>query len=357
MYRRHAAAHTVEVLEPSADRVEPPCSYYGACTGCQWQHLAYRRQLSAKRDLVVDALTRVGHLGGVHVMETVPSPDQYGYRNHARFTVRGGGSMGFVHRESRRFVRIDQCMLMHPGVNHLLSILQDKAEETSQRSVRAGKDTGDSLIQPLLFHPELDLATGQKHYLDSVNGRQFKVSSPSFFQVNVAQAAQLLQVVNEGLGLTGSEILLDAYTGVGTFAVLLAPQVKKVLAIEESTAAVADARENAAGLDNVEFLLGKTEDVLLDLTDVPDAVVLDPPRSGCQPVALESLVRLAPKRVVYVSCDAETLARDLKFLCQKAYNLEKVVPLDMFPQTYHVECVAFLRLSADSRLAHKELTS
>ena len=169
VYRRHAAAHTVEVLEPSPDRVEPPCSYYGACTGCQWQHLAYRRQLSAKRDLVVDALTRVGHLGDVHVMETVPSPDQYGYRNHARFTVRAGGSMGFVHRESRRFVRIDQCMLMHPGVNHLLSILQDKAVETSQLSVRAGKDTGDSLIQPLLFHPELDLATGQKHYLDSVN--------------------------------------------------------------------------------------------------------------------------------------------------------------------------------------------
>jgi len=357
VYRRHAAAHTVEVLEPSPDRVEPPCPYYGACTGCQWQHLAYRRQLSAKRDLVVDALTRVGDLGGVHVMETVPSPDQYGYRNHARFTVRAGGSMGFVHRESRRFVRIDRCMLMHPGVNHLLSILQDKVGETSQLSVRAGKDTGVSLIQPLIFHPELDLDTGQKHYLDSVNGRQFKVSSPSFFQVNVSQTAQLLQVVNEGLGLTGSEILLDAYAGVGTFAVLLASQVKKVLAIEESTAAVADAQENAAGLENVEFLIGKTEDVLLDLTEVPDAVVLDPPRSGCQPVALESLVRLAPKRVVYVSCDVETLARDLKFLCQQAYNLEKVVPLDMFPQTYHVECVAFLRLSADSSLTQGDFTS
>ena len=138
----------------------------------------------------------------------------------------------------------------------------------------------------------------------------------------------------------------------GAFAVLLAPYVKKVLAVEESTAAVADARENAAGLDNVEFLLGKTEDVLSRLTESPDAVVLDPPRAGCQPVALQSLVRLAPKRVAYVSCDAETLARDLKFLCQEAYVLEKVVPLDMFPQTHHVECIAFLDLAADS--AHQE---
>ena len=346
VHRRYAAAHTVEVLEPSPDRVAPPCPYYGDCTGCQWQHLAYGRQLAAKRDLVVDALARVGGLENVSVTDTVPSPDQYGYRNHARFTVRSGGSLGFVHRETRRFVRIDRCMLMHSGINEILTKLQDKAGDTTQLSVRAGKDTGDALIQPLIFHPELELATGQKHYLDSVDGRRFKVSSPSFFQVNIEQASRLLQAVKDGLGLTGSEVLLDAYTGVGTFAVLLAPHVKKVLAVEESTAAVADARENAAGLDNVEFLLGKTEDVLSRLTESPDAVVLDPPRAGCQPVALESLVRLAPKRVAYVSCDAETLARDLKFLCQEAYSLEKVVPLDMFPQTHHVECIAFLDLAA-----------
>lgn len=348
VHRRYVAAHTVEVLEPSPDRVAPPCPYYGDCTGCQWQHLAYGRQLAAKRDLVVDALARVGGLEDVPVMATVPSPEQYGYRNHARFTVRSGGVLGFVHRETRRFVRIDRCMLMHSGINDILTVLQDKSGDTTQLSVRAGKETGDALIQPLLFHPELKLDTGQKHYSDSVDGRRFKVSSPSFFQVNIGQASQLLQVVKEGLGLAGTEVLLDAYAGVGTFAVLLAPHVKKVLAVEESTAAVADARENAAGLDNVEFLLGKTEDVLLRLAESPDAVVLDPPRAGCQPVALESLVRLAPKRVVYVSCDAETLARDLKFLCREAFSLKKVVPLDMFPQTHHVECVAFLDLAVDS---------
>ena len=367
VHRRYASAHTVEVLEPSPDRVAPPCPYYGDCTGCQWQHLAYGRQLTVKRDLVVDALARVGGLENVSVADTVPSPEQYGYRNHARFTVRAGGSLGFVHRETRRFVRIDSCMLMHSGVNDILAKLQGRSGDTTQLSVRAGKETGDALIQPLIFHLELDLATGQKHYLDSVDGRRFKVSSPSFFQVNIEQASQLLKIVKDGLGLTGAEVLLDAYTGVGTFAVLLAPYVKKVLAVEESSAAVADARENAAGLDNVpldaiaptyagldnvEFLLGKTEDVLLRLTESPDAVILDPPRAGCQPVALESLVRLAPKRVAYVSCDAETLARDLKFLCQEAYSLEKVVPLDMFPQTHHVECIAFLDLAADS--SHQE---
>ncbi len=348
VHRRYAAAHIVEVLEPSPDRVSPPCEYFGDCTGCQWQHLAYDRQLAVKRGLVVDALARVGGLENVLVTDMVPSPTQYGYRNHARFTVRSGGSLGFVHRETRRFVRIDRCMLMHSGINEIVTTLQDKAGGTSQLSIRAGKDTGDALVQPLLFHPELDLATGQKHYLDSVDGREFKVSSPSFFQVNIDQTSQLLQVVKEALGLTGVEVLLDAYTGVGTFAVLLAPYVKKVLAVEESAAAVADARENAAGLDNVEFLLGKTEEVLLRLTESPDAVLLDPPRAGCQPVALESLVRLAPKRVVYVSCDAETLGRDLKYLCQEAYSLERVIPLDMFPQTHHVECVALLERVADS---------
>ena len=316
--------------------------------------MAYNAQLAAKRDLVVDALARVGGLKNIVVSETLPSPDQYGYRNHARFTVRSGGSLGFVNRETRRFVRIDHCMLMHSGINKILTTLQDKAGETTQLSVREGKDTGDALIQPLLFHPELDLTTGQKHYLDSVDGRRFKVSSPSFFQVNIGQASQLLQVVKEGLALTGSEVLIDAYTGVGAMAVLLAPHVKTVLAIEESSAAVADARENAAGLDNVEFLLGKTEDVLSRLTESPDAVVLDPPRAGCQPVALESLIRLAPKRVVYVSCDPETLARDLKVLCHQAYSLVKVVPLDMFPQTHHVECAAFLELALNSGEANSQ---
>ena len=189
---------------------------------------------------------------------------------------------------------------------------------------------------------DISLPTGQKHYQESVNDRVFRVASPSFFQVNVEQTSQLVRIVRDAVELKGEEILLDAYTGVGTFAILLAPYVKRAYAIEESSAAVADARENAADIENLEFLQGKTEDALKELPEPPDVVILDPPRAGCQPSALESLMSVHPPRVVYVSCDPETLARDLKALCAEKYDVDVVQPLDMFPQTHHVECVAIL---------------
>ena len=346
VHRKYVSARVIEVLEPSPDRIEPPCRYFGECTGCQWQHLDYGAQLAAKRDKVIDALARVGGLEGVVVDEALPSASRYGYRNHARFTVSRQGELGFVNRETRRFVRIDHCMLMRPGVNRILEHLQDRCQETTQLSIRAGAGSVESsdeyLVQPPLLNPAVTVATGQKRYVETVGESRFFVSSPSFFQVNVEQAAQAAGVVLEGLGLGPDDVLLDAYTGVGTFAVLLAPHVGRVIAVEESSAAVADARENAAAIPNVEFVLGRTENVLGELSVRPDAVVLDPPRSGCQPQALASLVHLAPSRVAYVSCDAETLARDLKILCAGGYALDRVAPIDMFPQTHHVECVALL---------------
>jgi len=342
--RKYVAARVVKVLSPSPDRVEPPCQYYGQCTGCQWQHLNYHAQLTNKREKVVDALKRVGSLQCIKVLDTLPSPAEYGYRNHARFTVGRGGDLGFVNRETRRFVRIDRCMLMHEGINHILDKLQDRCGETTQLAVRAGRDTGDFLVQPPLKNTEVAVPTGQKHYQESVDNREFRVASPSFFQVNIDQTSRLIKVVREAVSLSGKEVLLDAYTGVGTFAVLLAPFVKQVYAIEESSAAVADARENATGIDNVQFLLGKTEEILADLPQAPDVVILDPPRAGCQTSALEKLLSLRPPRLVYVSCDPETLARDLKVLCAEDYSVDHIQPLDMFPQTHHVECVAVLQL-------------
>ena len=348
VHRKYVSATVIEVVVPSPNRVEPPCPYYGQCTGCQWQHLDYETQLLAKQAKVMDALARVGGFVGpevLDVLEVLPSPDEYGYRNHARFTVNRDGVLGFVNRETRRFVRIDNCMLMHQGINDLLQQLQDRCQETTQLSIRAGKYSGDALVQPTLTHPGIAVPTGQKRYIESVDGRNFFVSSPSFFQVNVEQAAQAAAVVKEQLSLSYDDVLLDAYTGVGTFAILLAPSVKKVIAVEESSSAVADARENAAGLENVEFVLGRTENVLNGLAERPNVVVLDPPRAGCQEGALVSLIEMAPPRVAYISCDAETLARDLKILCQGGYILDRVVPIDMFPQTHHVECVAVLRWS------------
>ncbi|MCH9017692.1 MAG: 23S rRNA (uracil(1939)-C(5))-methyltransferase RlmD [Chloroflexi bacterium] len=356
VHRKYVSAKVVEVLEASPDRVEPPCPYYGECTGCQWQHLSYDAQLKTKREKVTDALRRVGGLEDPPVSEVIPSPDQYGYRNHARFTINREGALGFVNRETRQFVRIEKCLLMHDGVNTLLEGLQDRCGETTQLSIRAGKYSGDYLIQPYLVHPDIKVPTGQKRYTESVDGRNFDVSSPSFFQVNVDQAAAAANLVRDRLHLTPDDVLLDAYTGVGTFAILLAPSVKQVIAVEESSAAVADAKQNAGELQNLDFILGRTEDVLRNLPVKPDVVVLDPPRSGCQPRALESLIELAPSRVAYVSCDAETLGRDLKILCQGGYRLDEVAPLDMFPQTHHVECVAFLSWDESSRESGSDST-
>ena len=346
--RKYVAARVVEVLEPSPHRVEPPCPYFGDCTGCQWQHVAYDSQLDVKREKVVDALVRVGQFVNPPVSTVLPSDQQYEYRNHARFTVGPDGVLGFVNRETRRFVGINHCKLMHREINRCLTQLQGHCCETTQLSIRAGQETGEFLVQPTMTSPTIQMTTGQKSYLDSVDGRSFRVSSPSFFQVNISQTAQAVQVVRRGLRLTPNDVLLDAYSGVGTFAILLATYVKKVIAVEESSAAVSDARENATGVDNVEFTVGRTEEVLGRLDENPDVVVLDPPRTGCQPAALQSLIQLAPPRVAYVSCDAETMARDLKRLCEGPYTLKQVVPLDMFPQTHHVECVAILELAKGS---------
>ncbi|CAI7989117.1 Uncharacterized RNA methyltransferase sll1967, partial [Geodia barretti] len=296
--RKYVAAIVEQVLEASPSRIDAPCQYYGVCTGCQWQHMDYSAQLSVKRDKVLDALERVGGLNDVKVHPTLPSPIQYGYRNHARFTVGREGDLGFVNRETRRFVHIDNCMLMHEGINSILGHLQDRCGETTQLAIRAGRETDEYLV-------------------------------------NIDQAAQLIGIVREAVNLSGSEVLLDAYTGVGTFAILLTPFVKRVYAIEESSAAVADAKENAVGAENIQFLLGKTEDVLADLPERPDVVILDPPRAGCQPSALDHLAKLRSPMLVYVSCDPETLARDLKLLCANNYSIEQVQPLDMFPQTHH----------------------
>jgi 23S rRNA (uracil1939-C5)-methyltransferase len=160
--------------------------------------------------------------------------------------------------------------------------------------------------------------------------------------VNTRQAEQLIELVRSRLGLSGSEVLVDAYAGVGTFAALLAPFARRVIAIEESTAAVKDAVVNIVGLDNLEYIEGKTETVLDSLDEKPDAIILDPPRVGCHPATLEAIVRHAPKKVVYVSCDPETLARDLQVLVVGGFQISTVEPLDMFPQTYHVEVVATL---------------
>ena len=343
-YRRrrhqHISAIVTDVLEPSPHRITPPCPYFTACTGCQWQHITYDHQLQLKQDRVRLALAEYPELHGIPVSPTLPSPQMFGYRNHARFTVRDSGVLGFINRLTRRFVKIDDCALMNPWINEALRELQGKAGETTQLSVRYGVNTGDWLIQPTMHNPDIPLPTGQAYYWEQMLDRRLRIASPSFAQVNTPQAEHLATLVAERLQLSGNELLVDAYAGVGTFAVLLADSAHHVIAIEESSAAVKDAAVNTVGIDNLEFIGSKTEDYLDSLTEPPDAVILDPPRVGCHPATLDALIRRKPIRTVYVSCDPDTLARDLAYLVQGDFVIESVEPMDMFPQTYHTECVA-----------------
>ena len=348
--RGYAAARVVETLTPSPHRVEPECRYFGACTGCQWQHIAYERQLEMKREILADAFRRVGGLE-IEPLPALPSPDRLGYRNHARFTVsREGGRLGYVHKERRRHVEVDECLLMAPWINEALAALQGRAAETTQLSLRYGVNTGDYLLQPTLQNPEIPLASGQTHYEEELLGRRFRVSSPSFFQVNTRQAERMAELAMDQLGLDGSQTVVDAYAGVAVFAALMAGRAKRVIAVEESAAALADARVNVDGLPNVELRQARTEDALAELAAEADAVLLDPPRAGCMPGALDALLDAPPPRVVYISCDPETLARDLAVLAAGPFRVEQAQPVDMFPQTHHVEAVVTL-VRDDERLA------
>jgi 23S rRNA (uracil1939-C5)-methyltransferase len=345
--RGYFAAQVVEVLEASPHRVEPPCPYFGACTGCQFQHISYERQLQMKREAIADALARIGELDGGIVGETLPSPQPLGYRNHARFTVSKleprPGRLGYVHREKRRHVEVDRCLLMADWINEAAGKLQGNVAETTQLSLRYGVNTGDWLLQPRFSEIGVPMESGQKHYKEELLGHTFQVSSPSFFQVNTHQAERMITKVIDALELNGDETIVDAYAGVATFAVLLADHVKRAIAVEESASALTDARVNVAGIANVELWQARTEDVLAELVEEGvDAVILDPPRAGCMPGTIEALLDSPPRRIVYVSCNPETLARDLALLTAGPFMLDSVTPVDMFPQTHHIESVSIL---------------
>lgn len=339
IHRSRIEAHVIEVLKGSEHRVKAPCPIFWPCTGCEWQHIKYSHQLALKHSIVRKNLNKFPSLSGVLVAETLPSPNVFGYRNHARFTVGRNGNLGFVNKATKAFVPVSKCLLMHDSINETLESLQGYCSETSQLSIRYGVNSGSLLIQPKLSNFEINVITGQKYYYETLHGQQFRVGSPSFFQVNTPQAEAMIDIAKTMLKTTGEEILVDAYAGVGVFAALLAPFVQKVFALEESGAAIKDSRENLGHFANVESLQGRVEDLLPNLAPSPDLVLLDPPRAGCHPRTLQALSNSPPRRILYVSCDPETLSRDLAILAAGPFKIEKVQPIDLFPQTHHVECM------------------
>ncbi len=394
---RYAFARLIEVLVPSPDRVPPPCPYFGptGCGGCQWQHMDYPAQLRFKAKIVADQLTRIGKIAAPLVHPTLPDRSGWAYRNHAQFHPAPDGGLGFqgtstehprrrglraeshdtrpepipneAEGRSQGVITVDECMTLHPLLSDLYAALDLDLDLPGliRLSLRAGTETGDLM---LIFEMEDDLPPGleidlpascvlllsdgmhvnligNNHFTETVAGHTYRISAPSFFQVNTPQAAQLVRLVTEYLDLRGDETVLDSYCGVGLFTTHLAERAGLVVGVESAPSAVTDLLENTAGMDNVEVIEGPIEAVLPEL-DIPlDAAVVDPPRAGVDRFALDALVAHRPTRVVYVSCDPATLARDAKRLARAGYRLVEVQPVDMFPQTYHVESVACFEIS------------
>ncbi len=394
----------VEAVDtPSPDRVEAPCPYFGRCGGCRLQHVAYPAQLAFKSKQVRDCLERIGGLGALELRPILPAPDPYGYRNKMEFTVAGRTAAPVVglHQADRYDVVLDieRCLLQSETMNALLAALRAEVrarglsvyDQASGEgllrfvSLREGRRTGEAMVNVVATSPDVEalaplaealrarvpatasvvlnvnakkasvavgteehLLLGRDHVLESLGGLAFQVSANSFFQTNTVQAERMFGVVEEACALTGGETVMDLYAGTGAISLLLARRCRHVYGIELAAAAVADAVRNARanGVDNCTFLAGEVRHVLPSLVRdgvQADVVVADPPRAGFHPKALQALAALGPARVVYVSCNPSTLARDLADLARQGYRVEWVQPVDMFPQTPHIEAVARLR--------------
>ena len=359
---RYSRARLVEVLSPSPQRAEPPCPYFGRCGGCQWQNIEYGAQLEYKRGVVRTQLQRIAGLADPVVRPTLPMSEPWHYRNHVQFAVGEDGPLGFRAAGSHGVVPVERCLLMHPLLEELYNCLDIELPDLMRLSLRAGVRTGEQMV---IFETaaddapeiEVDLAIscvlllsdgtpvtllGSPYIHEQVAGRAYRITAPSFFQVNTEGADLLVAQVGEYLRPQASDTLIDAYCGVGTFGLSLAQEVGQVIGVEADLWSVEDAKANGRDLGNVTFVHGSARDVVPALDVTAPLLIVDPPRSGLEPGALSALVQLAPSRLVYVSCDPATLARDIKGFVAAGYALREVQPVDLFPQTYHIESIALL---------------
>jgi tRNA/tmRNA/rRNA uracil-C5-methylase (TrmA/RlmC/RlmD family) len=324
--RRFARARLLRVTAPSSERVEPLCRYFGECGGCQYQHLAYPAQLRLKHKQIGDLFQRIGRIDPGLIAPVIPCPQPYAYRN--RIMIRSQWdkfkqalNIGFIRADSRLVLDLEECKIAEPALNDQI------------KHVRAHPPSKGGIKVVLRISPE-----------------GWEVPPDSFFQTNFFLLPRLLQVVRDRLREAGTRHLLDVYCGVGFFGIELGDLVESFVGVELDRLAIQAARRNAAARSrtNGEFVAGAAEELLPALlsrfTARATTVLLDPPRKGCQPETLQLLRRTRPSQLIYVSCHPATIARDLNVLCDEdVFQLAQVVPLDMFPNTRHVECVADIR--------------
>ncbi len=398
-----AAGELVKLRTPSPERTAPECPQFGRCGGCQFQHMSYQEELWAKRQRVEDALRRLGG-SDVPIEGILGARDPLHYRNKSQYPVGADGSIGFYQLRSHKVVPIRRCLIQ--------SEISDATAEAVGAWMRRYKvppydeTTGKGLVRHIYVRvnrkgeslccvvvngrqvprePELAALIraaaprtvgvvlnsntrrgnvilgekyrtlwGQDYLMDTLCGLQFKLSVPSFYQVNRDQAEVLYGKALEYAALTGEETVLDLYCGTGTITLCLAQQAKRAIGAEIVPPAIADARENAErnGIGNAEFFCGDASDIAAKLEAEglrPDVITVDPPRKGLAPDVIASVAGMAPERVVYVSCDPATLGRDVKLFAGLGYQAERAAAVDMFPGTAHVETVCLL-----SKLQSKE---
>ena len=391
-----AFAKVLEVLEPSSERITPDCPYFPRCGGCTYRHIRYEEELRLKRQRVQDNLSRIGG-SDVTVEEILGAQDTLHYRNKAQYPVSKDGAVGFYRARTHEVIECEHCLLVKPEAAAAAEALREYMqscrvagydEKTGRGLVRhlyiRSNAAGESLVCVLVNGDKLPkedrlvtllrdacpkctgivLGTntkkgnvilgdryrtlwGSDRLEDTLCGKTFRLSVPSFYQVNRVQAERLYAKAIEFAGLTGQETVLDLYCGAGTITLALSDHAKKVLGAEIVPEAIDDARENAArnGVKNAEFFCGDASDVAKKLAREnlrPDVITVDPPRKGLAADVVESIAEMQPGRVVYVSCDSATMARDVKRLADLGYTAHRACAVDMFPRADHVETVVLL---------------
>ena len=391
-----AFAKVLEVLEPSSERITPDCPYFPRCGGCTYRHIRYEEELRLKKQRVQDNLSRIGG-SDVTVEEILGAQDTLRYRNKAQYPVSKDGAVGFYRARTHEVIECERCLLVKPVADAAAEALREYMqscrvagydEKTGRGLVRhlyvRSNAAGESLVCVLVNGDKLPkedrlvtllrdacpkctgivLGTntkkgnvilgdryrtlwGSDRLEDTLCGKTFRLSVPSFYQVNRVQAERLYAKAIEFAGLTGQETVLDFYCGAGTITLALSDHAKKVLGAEIVPEAIDDARENAArnGVKNAEFFCGDASDVAKKLAREnlrPDVITVDPPRKGLAADVVESIAEMQPGRVVYVSCDSATMARDVKRLADLGYTAQRACAVDMFPRADHIETVVLL---------------